>query len=310
MNKFKRFFDNFYYFLISGKAKKRLDHMEAIQHSMMKEMLLLKYSEQAKDDEDLRLALDYLRQTGDFCMIPYAKKGDSAKVEYCFDKVHELPFVMHDGKKLYFPGDWKEPRVVYAYANYIDSESLTGKGLKECSPHQYQSDEFKVEEGDVLVDVGCAEALFALDVIDKVSKVYLIENDKQWFKPLDLTFAPWKNKVVILHKTLSDNDSDGSVTLESIVSKEAGRPVFVKMDIEGGELPSLLGAERFLKTTKQKLKLAACVYHRVNDAEIIGKLLKECGFSYTFSSGYILTGFLDDSLLPTLRKGVVRAEKN
>ena len=310
MKKIKRFFNNLYYFLISGKAQKRLDRMEAIQHSMMKEMLLLKYSERAKNDEDLRLALDYLRQTGDFCMIPYARKGNPAKVLCGINKDSRMPFVVHEGKKLYFPSSWSMQRVKYAYSDYIDSESLTGKGLKECSPHQYQSDGFKVEEGDVLVDVGCAEALFALDVIDKVSKVYLIENDKQWFKPLALTFAPWKDKVVILHKTLSDHDSDDSVSLESIVSKEAGKPVFVKMDIEGGELPALQGAERFLKTTDQRLKLAVCVYHRVNDAESIEKLLKDCGFSISFSSGYVLTSFLDDSLLPTLRKGVIRAKKN
>jgi hypothetical protein len=310
MNKIKRFLDNLYYFLISGKAQKRLDRMEAIQHSIVKEMLLLKYSEKAKNDEDLQMALDYLQRTGDFCMIPYERTGNGLKVNFGFDETHELPFVIHEGKRLYFPENWKEYRVAFTYADYIDSESLTGKGIKERSPHQYQSETFIVEDGDVLVDVGCAEALFALDVIEKVSKAYLIENDKQWYKPLELTFAPWKDKVVILHKTLSDNNSDDTVTLESIVSKEAGRTVFVKMDIEGGELPALQGAERFLKTTNQKLKLTACVYHRVNDAEMIEKLLRDCGYSTSFSSGYILTDFLDDSLLPTLRKGVIRAIKS
>ena len=310
MNKIQRFFGNFYFFLFSGKAKKRLEHLEAVQHSLTQEMLLLKYSERAKDDEDLRLALDDLRRTGDFCMIPYEMKGERMKVPYGFDKEDQLPFVVHDGKRLYFPEDWPEHRVVYAYADYIESESLTGKGLKVRSPHQYQSDGFKVEEGDVLVDIGCAEALFALDLIEKVSKVYLIENDDRWYKPLELTFAPWKEKVVILHKTLSDHDADNSVTLKSIVEQEKGHSVFVKMDIEGGELPALQSAEPFLKATDQKLKIACCVYHRVNDAEKIEDLLRANGFAVSFSSGYILTDYLDDSLLPTLRKGVARAVKN
>ena len=82
------------------------------------------------------------------------------------------------------------------------------------------------------------------------------------------------------------------------------------MDIEGGELPALCNSESFLFGTAQKLKIACCVYHRVNDAETIEKILKNCGFSITYSSGYILTDFLDESMLPSLRKGVIRAVKN
>lgn len=310
MNKISRFFNHLYYFLLSGKAKKRLDRMEAVQHSMMKELLLLKYAEKAKTDQDLQLALDYLGRTGDFCMIPYDLKSEPTKTEYGFDKTCQLPFVMHHGKKLYFPKEWNESRVVFAYSDYVDSESLTGEGLKVCSPHQYQSAEFKVEDGDVLIDVGCAEGLFALDVVEKASKVYLIENDEQWYQPLELTFAPWKDKVVLLHKTLSDHDSNDMVSLKSLVEQEKNRPVFVKMDIEGGELPALQGCQVFLKTTSKKLKIACCVYHRVNDAEIIEQLLKDGGFTVSYSSGYVLTDFLDESMLPSLRKGVIRAVKN
>lgn len=309
MSKVQRFWKNVYFFLLSGKAKKKIDHLEAIQHSMIKELLLLKYTEKAKVDKDLQMALDYLQRTGDFCMIPYDQKGERTKVDCGFDKTCQLPYVLHNGKKLYFPKAWKESRVAYVYSDYVDSESLTGKGLKECTPHQYQSEEFKVEDGDVLIDVGCAEALFALDVIEKVSKVYLIENDKQWCRPLELTFAPWKDKVVILHKTLGGFDSNDIVSLKSLMEQEKNRPIFVKMDIEGGELPAIQGCQAFLQKTTQKLKVACCVYHRVNDAAMIEQLMKDCGFSVSYSSGYVLTDFLDESMLPTLRKGIIRAEK-
>lgn len=310
MNKTKRFFNNVYFFLISGKARKQIKKQDLLLHSLTKELLLLKYAEKAKDDGDLQLALDYIERTDDLCMIPYNMKGNQIKVFSYIDDSTGMPYIIHKGKKLFFPSSWPQQRVEYVYADYIYKESLTGCGLKERLPHQYQSEQFIVNKGDVLVDVGCAEALFALDVIERVSKAYLIENDKQWFKALEKTFAPWNSKVTILHQTLSDHDSKDSITLESIITNDNEKTFFVKMDIEGGELTALQSAEHFLKETTKKLKIAACVYHRVNDAEMIESLLKECGFSISYSSGYILTNFMDNTLLPTLRKGVIRAEKN
>jgi len=308
--KLKRFIKNIYFFIISGKAKRHIENLEMVQRSLIKEMLILKYKEKASTDNDLLLALNYIQETGDYCMIPYHKKGHGINVESGYDKFHKLPYVMHCGKRLYFPHSWDKDLVTYSYINYIENESLTGNGIKERSPHQYQSDTFFIEEGDVVVDIGCAEALVSLDVIDKVSKVYLVENDKQWYKPLDLTFAKWSDKTIILHKTLSNHDSNDAVSLDSIIKKEYDKTIFIKMDIEGGELLAIKDAEQILKTTKQKIKIACCVYHRIDDAENIKLILKRCGFSVSFSSGYILTDFLDESKLLSFRKGVIYATKN
>lgn len=82
------------------------------------------------------------------------------------------------------------------------------------------------------------------------------------------------------------------------------------MDIEGGELIALQGAERFLSETKQKIKMACCVYHRPSDEKDIAALLERCGFTVSYSTGYVLTDFLDESMLPSFRRGVIRASKN
>ena len=44
------------------------------------------------------------------------------------------------------------------------------------SPHSYVNDTFKVEAGDVVLDVGSAEGLFALDNIELATKVYVFES--------------------------------------------------------------------------------------------------------------------------------------
>jgi 16S rRNA A1518/A1519 N6-dimethyltransferase RsmA/KsgA/DIM1 with predicted DNA glycosylase/AP lyase activity len=48
-----------------------------------------------------------------------------------------------------------------------------------------------VAEGDVVVDAGAAEGNFALSVIDKASKVYIIEGDAGWCEALRQTFLPY-----------------------------------------------------------------------------------------------------------------------
>ena len=46
----------------------------------------------------------------------------------------------------------------------------------------------RIDENDVLVDVGCAEALLSLDVIEKLKKVYLVESNKMWLYGVKATF--------------------------------------------------------------------------------------------------------------------------
>ena len=65
-----------------------------------------------------------------------------------------------------YPVNWAED----LYKNYIETENILGGNYKEKSPHQYQTDEFYIKEGDILLDIGSAEALVALDVIEKVKK--------------------------------------------------------------------------------------------------------------------------------------------
>ncbi len=242
-----------------------------------------------------------------FDIFPYPFIHNKISVEIGIEDKIKLPYVLHKGKRLYMPLEYDKKRVEVVYRRLVEKESITSDGCLSKSPHQYQSDTFKIEEGDVLVDVGCAEALLSLDVIDKVKKVYLIESDLRWFPALKTTFAPYRDKVVLVNKLVADTDSDTTITLATLLKEEQNSPLFIKMDIEGYET-QVIGASKDFLENHPKVKVACCTYHKANDAETLEKIFQSYGYEITFSDGYML--FRPDSLTPPyFRKGVIRAQK-
>jgi len=65
---------------------------------------------------------------------------------------------------------------------------------------------------------------------------------------------------------------------EVLAGKEG---TFIKMDIEGAEVPALLGCKKLI--TEQKPKLAICIYHKVSDFWEIPLLLKSYRPDYKFA---------------------------
>jgi hypothetical protein len=208
-------------------------------------------------------------------------------------------YVLHDGKRLYFPKTWDEERVK-AYYNAISSEQDID------SPHRYETADFHVEEGDVIVDVGSAEGNFALDVVERAKKLYLFEVEPIWIEALEATFAPYKNKVVIVNKYVSDNNDENCVTLDNFFSNE--KIDFIKADIEGAE-PQLLAGAKNILASRTSIKMTLCTYHRHNDAAVLQQVLNTNGFRTEFSRGYMI--FIHDRNLrpPYLRRALIRAKR-
>lgn len=76
-------------------------------------------------------------------------------------------------------------------------------------------------------------------------------------------------------------DGEETIELESIDHYLAGTEAsFIKMDIEGMELPALKGAEETIK--KWHPKLAICVYHKREDLLTIPQYISELVPSYNF----------------------------
>ena len=242
-------------------------------------------------------------------MFPYPERMAGPGVLETSTGVEKgLPYVMHNLRsKLFFLKNTNKADMLGKYQELVDREGLLGTGKLAKSPHCYQDGEFRVENGDVLLDVGCAEAVFSLDNIDIASKVYLFESSPEWCKPLQLTFAPYGEKVVLVNKLVSDRTDNDNTTLLDVVKADVkdGVHFFVKMDIEGWERIVISGNEDFF--TSAKIKLSCCVYHRQDDAQIIESMLKQKGYKTRFSDGWMLPA-MNGIHYPYFRHGVIYAQ--
>lgn len=251
--------------------------------------------------------LNYLRDKGDFCNFPYPDKGLKSEVIAGFDDGVKLPYVLHNGIKLYYPRIWSVDSVKKMYVNYITCELFLETDDDLIAPHQYQSSMVNVKEGDVVFDIGSAEGLFALDNIKKASHIFIVEGDELWMESLRHTFAPYQDKVTIIDKYIGESERESQITIQSLLEKAVFETAFVKMDIEGSELPCLTSARAFLQAIGKKVKFSCAAYHRQNDAEEIKLLFDSIGYQTEFSNGYMLFNNYDTPIPPFFRHGIVRA---
>lgn len=264
------------------------------------------YARHEMEAQQYKKELGYLRELGKFCNFPYELQSEQIIVESGFDEVARLPYVIHRNKKLYFKADYAVQEAEETYKNYLLVERLLGIEDQENTPHQYQSPRVHVDEGDVVFDIGAAEGLFALDQVEKASHVVIVESDREWMEPLKHTFSPYEDKVSFVQNCVSVADTENTVSLEKLMSIVDYSSAFVKMDIEGAELPSIAAAGPFLKQ-KKGVKLAIASYHKQHDAEEMESFFKKIGYTSEFSNGFMLFHLFDTPISPYFRKGIIRA---
>lgn len=287
------------------KLKIESIHQEKILQLKFKNILQF-YNENPDLAISYNSELSYLKENGP-SVFPYKQLKSIGVPQAGFDYDKELPYVIHNGKMLFFPNNWSIEQSITAYKEFIESENILGGGYRVKSPHQYQTETFQVLEGDVVLDVGCAEALFSLDVIDKVKKIYLFESDIVWISALKATFEPYKDKVQIINKLVSEKDTDSSITLATALKQEDSKNIFIKMDIEGYEVPVILESEIFLRSDRN-IKLVCCTYHRQKDAIDLQNIFTKLNYQTEFSEGYMLFIYHDDLKPPYFRNGLIRAK--
>lgn len=270
---------------------------------MLKCRKVINYYEKHPDEKRFYLnELSYIRKNFSFNMIPgpISEYNNLSRINVVSDLCNNLFYVIHNGKKLYFPGSYSEIMVKESY------RTLTIEQNAE-SPHLYFDESVMIMAEDIFVDVGSGEGISSLDMIDHVKEIVIFEGDSMWFDALRATFTPWSNKVTVINKYVSDiTDRDG-VTLDSYF-QEKKQNLLIKIDVEGMERKVLKGAEKILSETNNRI--VCCTYHNQDDAEDFKKYFNDKGYETSFSSGFML--LLNDKTFipPFFRKGVIRAWHN
>jgi hypothetical protein len=210
---------------------------------------------------------------------PFVLDYKKMHIDHHFDARLGLPYIIHSGKNLYFPKSYayNKKALESVYKSLVIEQDIS-------SPHRYVKDMNRLR-GKTLLDIGACEAIFALDVIELVNHVYIFECDDIWIESLNATFAPWKNKVTIVCKYISDSNDENSITLDRFFEDKDRRNLFIKMDIEGYEQAALRGAVNLLREERD-IDFSICTYHKKNDAVEIAGMLNSFGFEWEHTEGY------------------------
>lgn len=260
-----------------------------------------------RDAAKYRDELAYLASKGlaGMGMFPYAPVKKQTPVEAGYDSRTGLPYVVHNGHRLYWQKWMSQQEAEYAYRGYVENECILGDRYRSKTPHAYLTDSFRVEKGDVVLDVGCSEGLFSLHCVDLARRVYAFEALPKWKRPLDCTFSPFVEKARVYNKYVSDHTGGNFVRLDDVLAEEPeDTTFFIKMDIEGAERIVLPSCRDFFM--RRRVKLACAAYHRVDDAEYLTATLRGMGFKTEFSDGWMLPE-INGFVYPYFRHGMIYA---
>lgn len=255
--------------------------------------------------------VEYCRRLGRLEMFPYERVRDFPSVEVLFDSAQKLPYVLHGGKRLYYPETWGHGTITHSYLASVAVEGILGDGCLAKSPHNYLNLRFPVKDGAVICDFGAAEGLVALHFAEQASRIVLGECDSKWLSPLRATFEPYAAKTTFVTAPLGMGGGEKpceSALWEAATAVGPNVPFFLKFDIEGAERFAIHEAAEFFKSHAD-ITMACATYHRQDDAQVLEKMFAAWGYATAFSEGAML--FLLDRLFPPyFRHGILYARKD
>jgi len=171
--------------------------------------------------------------------------------------------------------------------------------LHEKDWHHYEVPETKVQPGDVVLDCGAAEGLFALSVLERARQVVIFEPSPDFSDSLRRTFGDAPNATVV---AAALGSAEGKAflaggSLYGFVSMDDGIPInittvdawaanantrvdFIKGDLESFEFEVLKGARATIRRDMPKIALTA--YHPGNNWREMVTFLSELVPEYQF----------------------------
>ena len=247
---------------------------------ILSRLIILYYGNCKNISKEKMSILGYLRKNTLF-MYPYNFLSKYLKKEVSIYESEDLKYlyIKDHGKNLYFDKDFFNFQGTKDYYNFLTMEQ------DYRSPHCYFNDEYKFIEDYIFIDVGAAEGLISLRLINHAKHVFLIENDIKWINSLRKTFKKYENKVTLYNKTCSSQEGNSTMKLSEIIEKD--KKYFIKIDVEGNEM-DVLKSINFDNLSKES-KIIVCTYHNQNDYDIISSFFNDIGLKYISSKGYVLS---------------------
>ncbi|WP_161987523.1 FkbM family methyltransferase [Arcticibacter tournemirensis] len=265
--------------------------------------ILRYFRENNPTDPEIKGIIDFLKRNplGVF-LNSFKNKYQPKDVKVFKDTSNDLFWVDHYGKRLYFKRSYNITTIRLLYNGLLTEQDPE-------SPHCYVNEDFNIKQGDVLLDIGSAEGIFTLSNIEQLKKAILFERDPEWIEALEATFAPWKEKVEIISKFVSDTDDLDNVSIDTFLSEKQFDVNFVKIDVEGAEERVLNGMR--VTIGKCRPQIALCTYHKQHDFEKFNKYLTQLGYKISSTKGYMFFLSNDEVLSPPFfRRGLIRAVPN
>ncbi len=170
---------------------------------------------------------------------------------------------------------------------------IIGETFDRHDWHFYEHPFTRVGASDVVLDIGAAEGLFSLNIVNRCGKIILVEPNHKLFGALNRTFLEYtaSGKVMLHDVALGSKNGDVKITDAGVLSEisESGavckmitadelltsesKVDYIKMDVEGYESEVLSGAKNII--VKHKPKMAITCYHPANDFASMIKFVKE-----------------------------------
>lgn len=218
---------------------------------------------------------------------------------------YEVTFKNFHGK-LYWPGSFTIDRLDQVVAETFDTNDW----------HYYQKEHTEVHHGEIILDIGTAEGLMPLTVIDKCKHVYMVEPSVAFCNTLHKTFKDYQDKTTIFNYAVGNEDGvinfdenslDGTVSKENsenlnkieihkidTILNQNQKITYLKADIEGFEQEMLKGAAETIK--RNKPKIAITTYHTQNNPKEIIDIIT----GYVPEYKYRVIGIYENTPKPVL----------